>query len=275
MTRFAQRLSEFIVDQPPLAIALSGGVDSLTLAWAAHLARPESTIMVHAVSPAVPPDATHLVKHYAKKAGWQLHIIDAKEYQDPRYIQNPINRCYFCKTNLYARIKAVTGLTIASGTNTDDLGDFRPGLKAATEHNVIHPYVEVGIDKTTIRDLATSYGLNDVAILPAQPCLASRVETGIRIDAKDLTFINTMESMVRKQLDHGDIRCRLTSSGVKLEIDSALLGKSATGSEIQKTSIKQLAQELCARDHRHFIGLVPYTRGSAFVQPSPLSKKSV
>lgn len=265
-TNAIARLSGYLQSQPALAIAVSGGVDSLTLAWVAHQTSPNTCKMVHAVSPAVPPEATALVKHYAQKAGWNLSIVDAGEYNDPRYKENPVNRCYFCKTNLYARIGEVTGRLIASGTNTDDLGDYRPGLKAAEQHAVIHPYVEAGIDKQTIRLIANHYGLHDVATLPAQPCLASRVETGIAIDADDLRFINAMESMLRTQLANGDIRCRITAKGVKIEIDPTLLEHSDPWhADAQRASVEQLIATYCLKEKRCFNGISHYSRGSAFI----------
>jgi len=261
------KLSQYIIRQPPLAIAVSGGVDSLTLAYTANLVRPETTAMFHAVSPAVPPEATQLVQHYANNYNWNLQTIDAQEYHDPRYRRNPVDRCYFCKTNLYSRIKDVTDLTIASGTNLDDLGDYRPGLKAADQHGVIHPYVDVSINKSGIRKLATELGLHTVAKLPAQPCLASRVETGIRIDANDLAFINSMECMIRDQLGNGDIRCRLTAKGVKLEIESKLLSGPQSVADVRKARIEHMAKQLCESHSRSFIGLAPYKQGSAFIHP--------
>ena len=103
--------------------------------------------MLHAVSPAVPPHATARVRAHAERHGWALTVADAGEFDDPRYRANPVDRCYFCKSNLYDRIRSVTEGTVASGTNLDDLGDYRPGLKAAAERGVVHPFVEAGIDK--------------------------------------------------------------------------------------------------------------------------------
>jgi len=265
LNNLIDNLGRYIAEQPPLAIAVSGGVDSLTLAWIANQAQPETSLMVHAVSPAVPPEATALVKEQANQANWRLQILDAHEYNDPLYRKNPVNRCYYCKTNLYSRIKSVTGLAIASGTNTDDLGDFRPGLTAAAEHGVVHPYVEVGVNKASIRQIASSIGLHEIAELPAQPCLASRVETGIHIDANDLVFINNMEKMLRAKLGKGDIRCRLTAKGVKLEIDSSLFSTVAEQRRTQKTGIEQLAKQLCNKSKKVYLGIAPYERGSAFL----------
>src|SRR4030095_4933063 len=125
---------------------------------------------------------------HAARHGWPLVLLDAGEQDDARYRANPIDRCYYCKTNLYARIAEATSDPIASGTNCDDLDDFRPGLRAATEHRVVHPYVDAGIAKAGVYALAAELGLDDLERLPAQPCLASRVETGIVISADDLAF---------------------------------------------------------------------------------------
>ena len=132
----------------PAAIAVSGGVDSMTLAVFAHrhLGGEQIEIM-HAISPAVPPEATARVRRYADAEGWRLVVLDAGEFADRDYIANPTNRCYFCKTNLYDAIAKRSDRRILSGTNTDDLGEYRPGLDAASEHAVLHPYLEAGIDK--------------------------------------------------------------------------------------------------------------------------------
>ena len=120
----------------------------MTLATLAHrLLGAGRVAMVHAVSPAVSPEATARVRRYAEIEAWDLTVLDAGEFADADYLRNPVNRCYFCKTNLYGTIARVTPRQILSGANTDDLGEYRPGLDAAREHGVRHPYVEAEIDK--------------------------------------------------------------------------------------------------------------------------------
>jgi len=236
-----------------LTIAVSGGVDSMTLAHVAHGVLGQRARMVHATSPAVPPLATRRVQDHAARAGWRLDLVDAGEFDDPRYRANPLNRCYFCKTNLYGTIAALTEGAIASGTNTDDLGDFRPGLKAAQEWRVLHPYVEAAMDKAAVYALATRLGLADLAALPAQPCLASRVETGIMVTAEDLTFVDTVEQALRDTLGQGaTVRCRITGAGVIVETEGA--------------PPPDRIAALCCDTGRTYLGHRPYRRGAAFLQ---------
>jgi uncharacterized protein len=216
--------------------------------------------MVHATSPAVPAAAVSLIEAHANAEGWQLEIIDAGEFADPAYRANPVNRCYFCKSNLYDSIRAVLAASegaMASGTNLDDLGDFRPGLKAAEERGIRHPFVEAGIGKTGVRALAHAHGLG-FAELPAQPCLASRVETGLSIEPTDMAFIDQLESELRGAAGMaGDLRVRLRRGGVAIE----------TGCDPEAwPDLTAIAADACARSRRDFLGVEPYRRGSAFLR---------
>ena len=216
-------LARYFQQRPAMAIAVSGGVDSMTLAVVAHRSGP-GTQMFHAVSPAVPVQATARVKAYAKQEGWQLTIINAGEMLDDDYLANPANRCYFCKTNLYDEVTSRTDLSVASGTNLDDLGDYRPGLKAAEEHQVCHPYVEAGIDKNSLRAIAAELGLDDLKDLPAAPCLSSRITTGIGIDATLLPIVDEVErelwQLLERHLDLQGVRCRIREGEVALQVES-------------------------------------------------------
>jgi len=252
-------LVEVLDRHPRLAIAVSGGVDSMTLAHVAHRHSRTQARMVHATSPAVPAAARGRVEAHAARHGWALTVLDAGELADARYRANPVDRCYFCKSNLYDRIREHTADTIASGTNTDDLSDFRPGLKAAAEHGVVHPYIEAGLDKAAVYAIAASLGLADLERLPAQPCLASRVETGIAIDAADLEFIDAVESRLAAQLPQGVvIRCRVTHAGVAIE-----LGEDSTEAREVADAIGRSA---CAEAGRAFVGVRDYARGAAFLR---------
>ena len=252
----------------PVAVAVSGGVDSMTLAVVTHRVLGGSATMLHAVSAAVPADATERVERYARREGWRLERIDAGELHDARYVANPVNRCYFCKTNLYATIAPLAGAggTIVSGTNTDDLGDFRPGLAAAAEHAVRHPYVECGIGKSTVRAIATRLGLDDLAELPAAPCLSSRVETGIAIDPAVLKAIDACERMVRNATGAATVRCRVRRAAVVVELDDATL--SALDAPARAVLAGELDQRMAAAGVSRTVRFEPYRMGSAFLRPS-------
>ncbi|MGH8841615.1 MAG: hypothetical protein ACREX1_02915, partial [Advenella sp.] len=105
-----------------------------------------------------------------RQENWKLSIIDANEFSDDRYVSNPVNRCFYCKSNLYSSISNCTKKQIISGTNADDLGEYRPGLQAAKEFSVRHPYVEAGIAKADLRQFASFLGLPEIAALPSSPC---------------------------------------------------------------------------------------------------------
>ena len=251
------RLNEALTRHSPLAIAVSGGVDSLTLATVAHR-RLASSLMVHALSPAVPMAATERVRELAAREGWELREIRAGEFADPDYRANPYNRCYFCKSNLYRAIRRITEQRIASGANLDDLSDYRPGLQAASEQQVVHPFVEARIDKATIRQIARAHGLQ-YAELPAQPCLSSRVETGLPIRVDDLTFIDDFESELRQMLgEFSTVRVRIRNPGVTIE-----LGEMPD----PETSpvLEEKARHVCQNAGYRFIGITAYRQGSAFV----------
>jgi pyridinium-3,5-biscarboxylic acid mononucleotide sulfurtransferase len=248
-------LESVLAELPGLAIAVSGGVDSMTLAHAAHRAGVSGLRVIHALSPAVPAEATARVRDHANRHSWRLQEVDAGEFGDADYRANPVNRCYFCKNNLYGRIAGLTEGPIASGTNLDDLGDFRPGLQAAAEHRVRHPFVEARMDKAAVRTLAHAFGLEDIAELPAQPCLSSRIETGIPISADDLGFVARMEQALSPLAPPGtDLRCRVTHTGIVVEAGDPT------------AAMRQAASELCRLAARPLLGFRPYRRGSAFLR---------
>ncbi len=263
-----QKLEAALEKLGPVAIAVSGGVDSMTLAVVAHRLNPHN-IPSHAVSPAVPTSATERVKQYAEREGWPLLLLDAKEFDDPHYLENPVNRCYFCKSNLYTRLREATDLPIVSGTNLDDLSDYRPGLTAAAEQNVHHPFVDAGIDKATLRNIAQYLGLSDIAELPAAPCLSSRITTGIPIDGKLLPVVDKIESHIWQQfgsdLELRAVRCRIQPEGIAIQLETTLeLAENTALLEAMKKNTLHIAHNN-GFSHYQQVSVEPYQKGSAFL----------
>ena len=243
-------------------IAVSGGVDSVTLAAVASQVCAD-TLLMHAVSPAVPREASARLKRLAARRNWSLQIVDAGEFADPRYRENPRNRCFFCKTNLYGTIAARTNRQILSGANLDDLGEYRPGLDAARQHAVRHPYIEAHIDKHAVRSIARDLGLAEVADLPASPCLSSRVETGIRIEEATLAFIHDVERGIHAEFAPGTVRCRVRGGAVVIELDQATLDALSSEAALRVLSI---VDQQPHRPARLPIRLEPYRNGGAFLK---------
>lgn len=225
---YLQKLDSWFHHSDYCLIACSGGIDSLLLATVAHRTAGSKVRVVHAISPAVPLADTDRVRTNAKREGWQLEIITSGEFDDERYLENPRNRCFYCKSHLYGVLDSIARLDAAdtcvvSGSNQDDLAEYRPGLQAAAQHDVRHPYIELGIGKQAIRTMARQLGL-DYADLPASPCLASRLYTGTRVTVARLNFVNRVEQMVRQLTGCQVIRCRVEGVTVRIEVPDAERG---------------------------------------------------
>ncbi len=264
-----EKLSAYLKAQGPFAVAASGGVDSMTLAVVAHRVDPRTEVF-HAVSPAVPDQATARVERYAEQEGWNLQIVDAGEVEDPEYVANPANRCYYCKTHLYDTLTGRTSLTVASGTNMDDLGDYRPGLTAAQEHNVVHPYVEADINKEELRAIARTLKLYDLQDLPAAPCLSSRVTTGIAINVDMLPVINKTEQALWQSLQMylplKGVRCRIRPEEISVQVEtSAAIDPQSDYGDEARNIVNRIFSAHGFSDYLKTVSIEPYQRGSAFL----------
>ena len=257
------RLRAVLTGLKRAAVAVSGGVDSMTLAYHCHRAMRDA-VMYHAVSPAVPPEATERVRRHASRHGWTLEVIDAGEFADRRYLANPVNRCFFCKANLYRAIAGATDAQILSGANLDDLGDYRPGLAAAADYRVRHPLIEAGIDKAMVRRLAAAAGLSDLRQLPAAPCLSSRLVTGIPVTAERLRPVLEVERRLKARLGADrTVRCRVRENGVEVQLDDAALDRLDAGA---RRALERRIAGLCDRHGvPPAVNFAGYVRGSAFV----------
>jgi pyridinium-3,5-biscarboxylic acid mononucleotide sulfurtransferase len=251
----------------PIAVAVSGGIDSLTLSAFAHRLVPDRVTMFHAVSPAVPGEATARTERLGAARGWLLKVIDAGEFADADYMANPVNRCFFCKKSLYGAIASHTDAQIVSGANLDDLGEYRPGLDAARNRGVRHPFLEAKIGKAAVRGLARSIGLGDLAELPAAPCLSSRVETGIPIRADMLKAVHAVERRIAQRFPQGIIRCRVRARGVVIELDPVTLAA------LEPTYVDEaramVAELMDQKVPATALAFAPYRNGSAFLVRGP------
>jgi uncharacterized protein len=250
-----------------VAVAVSGGVDSLTLACVAHDVLGAKSTMFHARSAAVPAEATDRVRRLASERAWALEIIDAGEFGNEDYLANPVNRCFHCKTSLYRAIGRATPAQVVSGTNLDDLSDYRPGLIAASDHGVRHPFVEAEIPKAVVRAIARHIGLPDIAALPASPCLSSRIETGIAIEGDVLDRVHAAERLVRERHAPQTVRCRVRANGIVIELDDASLARLP---EDSRQALREDVRALFAATRHRSVELSPYVVGSAFLRGVPI-----
>ena len=181
-------------------VAYSGGVDSALLLALAREALGDGAVAFTAVSAALPADELEGARALARSLGARHVEERSAELEDPRYASNPVNRCYFCKTELYtlasARARDLGLATVVSGTNADELADYRPGLQAAAEHEVVQPLAEVGLTKAEIRALSRDLGL-PTWDKPQQPCLSSRIPYGTEVTPERLAQLGQSEMALR------------------------------------------------------------------------------
>lgn len=253
-----ERVAAVLRDSGRVAVAVSGGIDSLTLSTIAAHALGERAHMFHSVTASVPREATERTTALAAERGWSLTLVDAREFARDEYMANPANRCFYCKESLYAEIARHTDAQVVSGANTDDLREYRPGLDAARAAGARHPFIEAGVDKATIRAMARELGLGALAEIPASPCLSSRVETGIAIDPPMLRRIEEAEAAVRARISAPAIRCRVRATGIVIEVDAAAL-------EAADQQSRAAAAEAVGAIFGTQPTFAPYRNGSAFL----------
>ncbi len=197
-----ERLVETLRSYGRVAVAYSGGVDSTVVAQAAYQALGDAAIAVTAVSDSLASGELEEAQELARRIGIRHRVIRTEEFADPNYLRNAPDRCYFCKSELYGRLTGLLGElgadVIASGANIDDLGEHRPGLRAAAENGVRHPLQECGLGKAEVRALARAWGL-PTWDKPATPCLSSRIAYGEEVTPERTRMIDRAEQWLRRR----------------------------------------------------------------------------
>lgn len=221
-------LGEHIRQYGDAVIALSGGVDSAVVAAVAHLVLADKAVALTGIGQAVSQSEILDCQRVVAQIGIRHVIVTTKEIENPNYVRNDSNRCFYCKDTLYATIGAwakENGFeTLVSGTNHDDLGDYRPGLNAASQHNVRAPLAEVGFSKSRVRAIAHALKL-DVADKPSSPCLASRIAYGQLVTPENLRRVEAIESLL-SSLGFFDVRARVHGDQLlRLELHQQDWGK--------------------------------------------------
>jgi uncharacterized protein len=208
-----------------LLVAFSGGVDSSYLAWAAHEALGDDALAVTAVSPSYPAAHRLVAEQVVREFGIRHRFIETHEMDSEAYRANRPDRCYHCKSELFDVLGALRDelgfAAVAYGVNTDDTGDFRPGHRAADEHGVLSPFLDVALSKAEIRALSRAAGL-PTAELPSSACLSSRLPYGTEVTPERLAQVEAGEERLRA-LGFRQLRVRHHGELARVEIDPAEL----------------------------------------------------
>lgn len=217
----AQRLLDIMAQYDSAIVAFSGGVDSTLVALAAYRALgPERMVAVMADSPSVAREELHQAKAVAAGAGFPMEVVGTQELDDPRYRVNDGQRCFFCKSELFATLTRLCQrkgfAVVMDGFNSDDVGDYRPGLAAGQKWQVVSPLKLAGLGKSAVRDIARQWGLPNWN-KPASPCLASRIPYHTPVTVKSLSQVEAAEKALHG-LGFSEVRVRHHPPVARIEV---------------------------------------------------------
>src|SRR5215204_3125656 len=235
-----ERLRQIFRGLNSVIVAYSGGVDSSYVAYVANAELGPRAICITGESASLPSYQRAQIEEVVKRFGFHHEVIETEELESPGYRANNADRCFFCKDELYMKLEAVArarGIEIiVDGSTTDDLGDYRPGRQAATQHEVRSPLIEVGLSKSEIRELSRLASL-PTWDKPASPCLSSRIAYGTTVTIERLSKVDRGEEILR-EFGFREFRVRHHDQLVRIEIAPA---------EMDRVLRKELIDELARR----------------------------